>query len=115
MDIDKISPEKWSEEKWDVYSCIAEHMAKEHDCEEVLLTLSDVLSEFNQYVIRKASPTGGTLYKHGDMMDLFKYEVKTIVYMMALAEAMHKHKHMYDMVEKNELMCFYDEYCEEHK
>lgn len=115
MDIDKISPEKWSEEKWDVYGCIAEHMAKEHECEDLLLTLSDVLSEFNQYVVRKAAPTGGTLYKHGDMMDLFKYEVKTIVYMMALAEAMSKHKSMYDMVEKNELMCFYDEYCEEHK
>lgn len=111
IDFEKLTPEKWDEEKWDVYSCIAENMAEEHECDELLLTLSDILSEYNQYVVRKASPTGGTLYKHGDMVDLFKYETKTILFMMALAHAMKKHKDMFNMVEKSELICYYDEYC----
>lgn len=111
MDIDKITPENWNDEKWDAYTCVAESMAEEHSCEDLLLTLSDILSEYNQYIVRKASPSGGTLYKHGDLVDLFKYQTKTVVYMMQLAHAMKKHKNMQDMVEKSEIISFYDEYC----
>lgn len=113
MDIEKITHENWSDEKWDVYKCIADHMQEEHDCEELLLTLSDVLSEYNQYLVRRASSSGGTLYKHGDLVDLFKYQTKSTIFMMQLAHAMKKHKDMQDMVEKSELISYYDEYCED--
>lgn len=115
IDFDKIPADKWHDEKWDVYSCVAESMAEEHSCEELLLTLSDVLSELNQYVVRKVSPTGGTLYKHGDTVDLFKYYTKTTILLMALHDAMKAHRDMFNIVEKSELKSCYDEYCVEHK
>lgn len=107
--------EKWHEEKWDMYAEVAEAMAEEHSCEEIKLTLVDILEEFNQYLVRAASPSGGTLYKHGDMLDLFKYYFKSIVFMMALSEKMKDHKDIMDMIEKSELHCFYDEYVKDEK
>lgn len=107
--------EKWHEEKWDMYAEIAECMAEEHSCEELKLTLADVLAELEQYLIRAASPTGGTLYKHGDILDLAKYFYKSIVYMMAVSEAMKDHKDIMDMIEKSEINCFYNEYVKEEK
>ena len=107
---------KWHEEtKWDMYAEVAEAMADEHSCEELLLSCSDVILEATQYYIRKASATGGTLYKHGDMLDLAKYYYKSVVYMMALSEAMKKYKPVMQMIEKSELECFYDEYVKEEK
>lgn len=107
---------KWHEEtKWDMYSDIAETMAEEHTCEDLIDTLVDVGSEFFQYAIRKGNPSGGTLYKHGDMMDLAKYYYKTIIFMMAFSEKMKKHKTLFDMIEKSELECYYDEYVKEKK
>lgn len=90
---------KWHEEtKWDMYTDVAEAMAEEHSCEELLLSCSDVLLEAIQYYVRKASATGGTLYKHGDILDLAKYYYKSIIYMMAVAEAMKSHKPIMDMI-----------------
>lgn len=105
--------EKWHEEKWDMYEDIATTMAEAHSCEELKLTLVDILEELNQYLVRSASKTGGTLYKHGDTLDLFKYYFKSIIYMMAVSEAMKDHKDIMDMIEKSEVHCFYDEYVKE--
>lgn len=86
-----------TEKDWDKIDddicAIAEELAKEFDCSELLLTLADLSSELAQYAMRKAFP-GESLYKEGSLMDLFKYMTKVCVFEKAVKHKMKEHEEL---------------------
>lgn len=81
-----VSDKDW--EKLDSEMCaVAEALAKEFECSELLLTLADLSSELAQYSMRKAFP-GESLYKDASVMDLFKYMTKVSIFEKAVKHKM---------------------------
>lgn len=96
--------------KWEVYSCIAESMAKEHDIEELSGWLSDLAAELSQWATRCA--TKGTPYKkHNLMMYIDAMSQVTTLLMAVHHKICKENEELYEAIEKGTMTSFYSEYC----